>query len=177
MDILDLVGLRSGSVPDNLASLVSGPTGRLDAFSLQEELNSTTDSLEWELIGQDFPSQFGLYTVFNASDYEGSIFSINDRTDVIFDVSVLRVENSSSDVLFITLPGLSVLAVDIPESANFRDTSSFQRLGIRLVHYQLLVIIDCTVVNFVNLERPPLPLSVENSRVEVFSGGATVSVS
>lgn len=176
VDILDLIGLRSGNLPDSVASLVTGPSGQLDAFQFQEELNTSTDRLEWELIGQDFPSQFGLYTVFNASEYEGSIFSVSVGTEVIFDVSLWKLENSSSDALFIILPGLSALTVEIPESVNFRDASSFRRLAIRLAHYQLLVIIDCSVVNFVSLEQPPLPLQVENSRVDAFSGGAIVSV-
>ena len=176
MDILDLVGLRSGDIPDSLVSIVPGPSGLLDAFSFQEELNTTTDDQEWELIGQDFPSQFGLYTVFNASEYEGSIFSVISKTnDVIFDVSLWRSEYKNGDDLVIMLPGLSEFTVEIPASVNFRDQSSFQTLGIRLFHYQLLVIIDCIVVNFVNLEEPPLPLPVEDNRVEVFSGGATVS--
>ena len=170
------MGLRSGSVPANLASLVTGPSGQLDAFRFQDELNTSTGTLEWELIGQDFPSQFGLYTVFNASEYEGSIFSVSFGFEVIFDVSLSKLENSSIDALFITLPGLSMLTIKIPESADFRDSSSFRTLGIRLAHYQLLVIIDCMVVSFVRLEQPPLPLLVENSRVEAFSGGAIVSV-
>lgn len=173
MDILELVGLDEAA--EDAASLVPGPTGRLDAFRLQHELNSSTSDLEWRLIGQDFPSQFGLYAVFNASDYEGSIFSIRDQSGLIFDVSLLRSANNSYNFLSVILPGLGPFVIDIPSSANLADRSSFRRLGLRLFRDQLLLIIDCQVVNFVDLDRPPVPLPVGDTTVEVFEEGAVVS--
>ena len=180
VDILELVGLNrdseGGLSPlSDSASLVPGPTGRLDAFRLRDELNSSTTNLEWQLIGQDFPARFGLYAVFNASDYQGSIFSISDKSGVLFDVSLWRSSNDTYSFLSVTLPGLGPLVIDIPDSANLADPSSFRSLGVRLFHYQLLVIVDCAVVNFVDLERPPSPLPVGDTTVEVFEEGAVVS--
>lgn len=182
VDILDLVGLSVG--PDlgsglplilDSATIVPGPSGQLDAFQLNDELNSTTSDLEWQLIRQDFPSQFGLYTVFNSSNYQGPIFAIRDaQNNLIFEVSLWRSQNNSYNVLSVILPGLDPIAINLPPSANLNDFSTFRSLGLRLFHYQLLVIVDCRVVNFVNLERPPSPLPVGDTRVEVFDEGAVV---
>lgn len=147
----------------------------LDAFALERELNTSTLGPEWQQIAENFSTQFGLYVVFNASDYEGSIITISDGSGFAFDVSLQRSENSTGDVLSVTLPGLSTLRINIPASTNLRDSSSFQSLGVRLSHYQLLVIVDCDVVNFVNLEDPSLPLPVTDGEVRVFGGEAIVS--
>lgn len=157
------------------ASLALGPTGLLDAFSLERQLNTSTFGSEWQIIGADFPSQFGLFTVFNASQYEGSIISVSDDSEFIFDVSLRRSENSSDDSLLVTLPGLDTLTVIIPESANLRDPFSFQSLGIRLSRYQLLVLVNCDVVNFVDLSDSPLPLPVSDGEVRIFDDEAIVS--
>lgn len=147
----------------------------LDAFALERELNTSTLGPEWQQIADNFSTQFGLHVVFNASDYEGSIITVRDGSGFAFDVSLRMSENSTGDVLSVTLPGLSTLRVDIPASANLRDSSSFQNLGVRLNHYQLLVIVDCIVVNFVNLEDPSLPLPVTDGEVRVFGGETIVS--
>ncbi len=181
VDILELVGLSVGpdlgsGLPPLLdsATIVRGPGGRLDAFLLNDDLNSTTSNIEWQLIRRDFPSQFGLYAIFNSTDYQGPIVIIRDGSDnIVFEVSLWRSMNTSYDVLSVTLPGLDPIAVSIPASVNLNDRS-FRNLGLRLFHYQLVVIIDCQVVNFVNLEQPPRPLPVNNTRVEVFDEGAVV---
>ncbi len=175
--MLDFIGLRSGGHQSFLdVSTAPGPTGRLDAFSLERGLNVSTSGREWEFIAHEFPTQFGLYTVFNVSQYEGPILSIGGGSGFMFDVTLRRAENSStfSDYLMVTLPGLSTLRIDIPTSANLRS-SSFQSLGIRLRHYQLLVIVNCTIVNFVNLPQPSQPLPVDDGVVQVFGDEAIVS--
>ncbi len=175
VDILDFVGLKDSNTSSQDALLTVGPSGMLDAFSLERELNTSTVGPEWEQISQDFPTQFGLHTVFNASEYEGSIISISNKSGLIFDVSLSRTENSTGDTLTVTLPGLSSFHIRIPEGANLRD-GSFQSLGIRLVHYQLVVVVDCVVVNFVDLVDPILPLPVTGGEVRVFGDQAIVSV-
>lgn len=176
VDVLEFVGLRSGDLSSLDAMVATGPDGLLDAFFLERELNTSTFGPEWEQIADNFSTQFGFHVVFNASDYEGSIITITDGSGLIFDVSLGMSENSTDDVLAVTLPGLSTLSITIPASANLRDPSSFQSLGVRLNHYQLLVIVDCDVVNFVNLEDPSLPLPVADGDVRVFGGETIVSV-
>lgn len=172
---MDFIGLRSDNFPSEDASLTVGPTGMLDAFMLERQLNTSTAGLEWQLIGADFPDQFGLYTVFNASGYEGSIISVRNGSGFEFDVSLRRDTNSSGDVLLVTLPGLSTLSVGIPESAQLRNNQLFQSLGVRLIHYQLLVLVNCAIVNFVDLPEASLPLPVLDGEVKVFDDEAVVS--
>ena len=176
VDVLDFVGLRGGDLSSLDASVATGPDGLPDAFFLERELNTSTFGPEWQQIADNFSTQFGFHVVFNASDYEGSIITITDGSGLVFDVSLRMLENSTDDVLSVTLPGLSTLSLIIPASANLRDPSTFQSLGVRLNHYQLLVIVDCDVVNFVNLEDPSLPLPVADGDVRVFGGEAIVSV-
>lgn len=135
----------------------------------------STFGLEWELIGAEFTSQFGLYTVFNASEYEGSIISISSESGFMFDVSLRRSKNSTQDYLSVTLPRLKTLRIYIPESVNLRSSSSFQSIGLRLKHYHLLVIVNCTVVNFIDLPQPSQPLPVADGVVQVFGDEAIVS--
>lgn len=175
VDVLDVIGLRSGDLSSHDASLSTGPRGVLDAFTLERELNTSTTDSEWQQIAENFTSQFGLFTVFNTSEYEGSIITISDGSGFAFDISLRRSENSTEDELVVTLPGLSSLRIRIPASANLRDMSSFRSLGVRLSHYQLLVIVDCAIVNFANLEEPSLPLPVSGGEVRVFGGEAMVS--
>ena len=167
--------LRNGDLSSHDASVTTGPTGILDAFSLERELNMSTFGLEWELIGAEFTSQFGLYTVFNASEYEGSIISISSESGFMFDVSLRRSKNSTQDYLSVTLPRLKTLRIYIPESVNLRSSSSFQSIGLRLKHYHLLVIVNCTVVNFIDLPQPSQPLPVADGVVQVFGDEAIVS--
>ena len=171
--MLDFIGLRSGNLSGEDASLTTGPTGMLDAFSLERQLNTSTQGPDWQQISQDFPAQFGLYTTFNTSSYEGSIISVRNGSGFAFDVSLRRDTNSSGDVLVVTLPGLSTLRFSLPERTDGRP---FQSLGLRLRHYQLLVLVDCEVVNFVSLPDPPQPLPVFEGEVRVFNDEAIVSV-
>ena len=178
VDVLDVLGLRSGSLSPHDASLTRGPDGTLDAFALQRQLNLSTLGLEWLQIAENFSMQFGLYSVFNLSDYEGSVLTISDGSGFAFDVSLRMSDNSTGDELVVTLPGLSTLRIGIPASTSLRD--GFQRLGIRLTHYQLQVVVNCEVVNFVNLdfdgENSSFPLPVfDDALVEVFGGAVTVS--
>lgn len=177
VDVLDYIGLRSGNFSSEDASLTTGPTGMLDAFMLERQLNESTTGLEWQVIGEDFPDQFGLYTIFNASDYEGSIISVRNGSAFAFDISLRRDVNSSDDILFVTLPGLETLRITIPASAGLRGSQSFSSLGVRLTCCQLLVLVNCVVVNFVDLPEPYLPLPVFEGEVSVFDDEAVVSKS
>ena len=175
VDVLEFMGLRDGDLSIRDATKATGPSGMMDAFNLQRELNTSTSGAEWNLIGVEFPSQFGLYTVFNASQYEGSILSVSNGSGLIFDVSLRRADDDTNDVLIISLPGLSTIRVNISDSSGLRDSTSFQGIGIRLKHYQLLVIVNCVVVNFINLEDMPQPLPVSDGTVQVFENQAIVS--
>ena len=180
VDILSSAGLSldvAGSdfqLETDLADIVKGPTGKLDSFELKDDLNTTTSDLEWQLIMQNFPSQFGLYIIFDPSNYEGSIFTIHNGSDVFFDVSLFTSVNGSR-VVSVTLPGLGTSFLEIPENVNFLNGSSYRRLGIRLFKYQLLAIVDCEIVSFVNLEQLPDPLPVGTTTVEALEEGAKVS--
>ena len=173
--MLDFVGLRNLNLSSDVASLTTGPSDMLDAYQLERQLNASITGPEWQIIANDFPDQFGLYTVFNASDFEGSIISIRNESGIEFDISLLRDMNSSDDALFVTLPGLSTFIVTIPTSVGLRDRENFQSLGVRLSHYQLVVLVDCELVDFVNLPEPPLPLPVMGAEVTVFDDQAIVS--
>jgi len=123
---------------------------------------------------KDFPSQFGLYVVFDPSNYEGSILTVRNNSDVFFEISLFA-SNDTRSVLLVTLPGLGTNLVEIPEDVDLQNASSYRSLGVRLFNYQLLVIVDCEVVNFLNLERSPDPLPVGTSSVEFLEEGARVS--
>lgn len=177
VDILEFVGLRSGTTlpGDDDISLAVGPTGELDAYRLERELNaSTSDSSEWDMLGVDFPNQFGLYIIFNVSDYEGSIVSVSNDSGLVFDVSLRSSENLTNDVLEVTLPGLDTLEFNLPDGLDLRGSNSFQSVGIRLHHYQLLVIVNCTVVSFLDLPESSQPLPVSEGVVRVFSDETVV---
>ena len=136
----------------------------------------STLGLEWRFIGAEFPSQFGIYIVLNTSQFEGSLLSISSESGFIFDVSLRRSENSTRDFLSISLPGLNTLEINLPDDVDIQDSSSFQRLGIRLRHYQLLVIVNCRVVSFVDLPQTSLPLPVSNGTLRVFENDVIVSI-
>ncbi len=76
------VGLRDGSLTEDGASLIPGPSGATDSFSLTRPLSESTDSTQWQIVGGDSGSSLSLFTIFETSGYSGSLISVGDQLDV-----------------------------------------------------------------------------------------------
>lgn len=172
------MGLRNSNFPDSDAITINSSNNEDDAFFLRRELSGLTVGREWELIGTEFVSEFGLYIVFNSIEYDDSrILSITDEdsVDSSLNVALLKSSDSSNpDNLVITLPGLDPIVIDIPSAT---EDSPFQRIGIRMKEGVLVVSLNCTLVDFVILPggAAPNPLPVANGTVVIFGAEAIVS--
>ena len=175
VDVLRTVGLRDNDLSSDDAVITDGPTGKQDAFILQRKLSASVSDKKWDLIGSDLPSQFGVYTAFNSLNYHGSIFALHIGTDAVLEVSLGEsVTSSEHNSLFILLPGITPVVFDVPFAPS---DAPFQDIGIRLQHSQLVVVVNCTLVDFVTLDRDPDPFLVMNETVvEIFGNGAIVSL-
>lgn len=177
VDILNVVGLRDGNTQEDGATVVPGPTGLMDAFALTRELSAPINGREWELIGMDFDTQFGVYTSFDALNYVGSIISIRNGVLSEFSLSF----NSSGDTatnetrtqtLSITLPRFSFdFDVEIPSQGN----DAFQSIGIALEEGRLIVTVNCTVVDIIPVEFAVGELPSDRASVTIFSDPTIVS--
>ena len=177
VDILKTVGLRDGDIEEDGAFLVPGPNGFLDAFVLTEELSAPTNGREWELIGMDFDTQFGVYTTFDASDYTGSILEINNG---VLSEFVLSLNSSAaaamndSKMLSIRLPNFSFdYDVEIP----LQGENTFQSLGVALEEERLVITVNCSVIDIIPVEFAVGTLPTGGATVNIFSEPTTVSCS
>ena len=174
VDVLNAVGLQDGDIEEAGASLAFGPNGVLDAYALTEELAAPTTEREWELIREDFDTQFGIYLTFDALGYTGSIVSIGDKDLSKFVLSL----NSSAEVideiqlLSILLPNYSLYYdVEIPSQGD----SGFQSIGIALEEQRLVIVVNCTVVDIVPVDFAVGNLPNANADIAIFSEPTTVS--
>ena len=174
VDVLNAVGLRDGNPEEDGASLAFGPSGSLDAFALTQELTAPTTEREWELIGADFDTQFGVYTTFDAVGYTGSIISISDGVLLEFVLSLNSSieEINKTQTLSITLPNFSFdFDVEIPSQGD----GGFQSIGIALEEGRLIVVVNCTVIDIIPVEFAVGSLPSEGANVAIFSEPTTVS--
>ena len=168
VDLLASVGLRDSSS----AELTNGPTDEFDAFQLQRQFTTNIAGLELELIGTQISSQFGIYILFNALQYNGSLISITTANrETVLEVT-LQESNSSTDLntLVVSLNGM-----DFPFDLPIATTESpFQDIGIRLEDSLLVVTLNCTTVDFVVLQSEITPISVTGGTVNILGENAIV---
>lgn len=171
VDVLTAVGLRDGNTEEDGASLVLGPSGLLNAFALTQELSAAMEGREWELIGMDFDTQFGVYVSLDALDYTGTIISISNGVLAEF-VLTLNSSTEDSRTLSITLPNFSFdFDVEIPPQGD----DMFQGIGIALEEERLIITVNCTVVDIIPVEFTVGNLPSEGAAVSIFSEPTTVS--
>ena len=175
VDLLRSVGLRNNNLLTSDAVPTVGPTNALDALILQTDFSAPIGGADWNLIGANLPSEFGIFTIFNSLRYRGLIFSINTSNSTFTPLRI-SLENSTTspelNSLVISLPGLTPLSIDVPTAT---PDSPFQRIGIRLKNSLLVVSLNCTVVGFITLTQAPDPLQVANATLMVFESQAIVS--
>ncbi len=173
VDLLRSVGLREDVISPSDSVVTDGPNNQ-PAFRLERQLSASTSSKEWELIAAQLPTQFGIYASFNALLFEGSILSIVNTTDntVLLDVSYTSVDSTDSDSLEITLPGNSPISFKVPTATA---DAPFHNIGIRLDGSALIVVLNCSLLDFVTLESAVDPFSLTNTIVNVYERQAIVS--
>ena len=174
VDLLRSIGLRDAVISPSDAVVTDGPGNQQDAFRLQRQLSAPTNSREWDLIAAQFPMQFGIYASFNALQYDGSIISLVDAIDdtVLLDVRYSSSGSMGSDSLVITLPGNSPVSIQVPTATA---NSPFHNIGIQLDNSELIVILNCSLLDFVSLESAVDPISLEDGMVNVYESQAVVS--
>ena len=125
---------------------------------------------EWELIGLDFDTQFGVYTTFDTLNYTGSIISISNGVLSEFILSL----NNSGDLLqtlSIRLPNFSFdFEVEIP----LQGDDAFQSFGVALEEGRLIITVNCTVIDIISVESTVGNLPSEGATVTIFSEPTTV---
>lgn len=155
---------------------MAGPTGLPDAFDLTQELSAPINGRIWELVGMDFDTRFGVYTTFDALNYDGTIISIRNGVLSEFSLSL----NSSGDsadeaetqTLIITLPNFSFdFEVEIPS----QDSNAFQSIGVALEEGRLIATVNCTVIDIIPVQFDVGELPMNESTVTIFSDPTTVS--
>ena len=173
VDVLDTVGLRDGNIDEDGAMLVLGPNGLLDAFALMRELSGPMEGREWELIGEDFNTQFGIYAIFDSSNYAGDIISIGNGILTQFSLSLNSSEDAPNEkqTLTIALPNFSFdFEVDIPTQGD----DAFQSIGIALEDERLVITVNCTVADIIPVEFDVGNLPSDDAGITIFTEPTTV---
>ena len=150
------------------AIAANGPRNQPDAFRLQRQLSAPAGGKQWELIAAQLPKQLGIYASFNALLFEGSIVSLINTVDS----SELLSISYTSDSLVITLPGNSPVSFQLPATTT---DSPFHNIGIKLDGPLLIVILNCSILDFSVLESDIASLSLADVVVNVFESQAIVS--
>ena len=165
VDVLETVGVRQSQ--DGVTTAI-GPNGLEDAFALTRMFSGQTIGREWELIGIDFNTQFGVYIAFQAG-YNGSLLEITDGSQTLFYISLIDLGDLTAQ-LTVTLPGLTSVNVNIPTSPD----GMYQFIGIKLQLSRLVIIVNCTVEAIIPLEGAPEQLEATTSSIAIFNQPATV---
>ena len=158
------------------AIVTTGPNNQSDAFILQRQFSAPTSGVEWEQIGTGLRSEFGIYTVFDTTQYTGSIITITNEINsmLLLDITIQPSANSLvQNTLTFTLPGLGqTFEIDIHTASADRP---FQDIGISFRNSILGVLLNCNLSDFKKLPSAPDQLSTDNGRVTIFGDQATVS--
>ena len=173
VDVLDTVGLRDGNIDEDGAMLVLGPNGLLDAFALTRELSGPMEGREWELIGEDFNTQFGIYATFDSSNYAGTIIAIGNGILTQFSVSLNRSDNAPNErqTLTVELPNFSF---DFEVDISTQGDSAFQSIGIALEDERLVITVNCSVTDIIPVEFDVGNLPSDSAGVTIFTEPTTV---
>ena len=173
VDVLDTVGLRDGNIDEDGASLVTGPNGLPDAFALTRGLSGLAEGRQWELIGADFDTQFGIYTTFDSFNYAGTILSIGNGILDQFSLSLNKSTDAPNETqtLTIVLPNFSFdFNVDTPP----QDGGAFQSIGVAMEDGRLVITVNCTVVDIIPVEFDVGNLPSDGVDVTIFSEPTSV---
>ena len=176
VDILESVGLRDGSLMEDGATLAEGPTRDLDAFRLSRPLSAFTNTSEWQILRNNFPSQFAFYAEFDASDfYNGTILSINDGAVGELSVAInSNPQHETTQTVTIQLPQSDPEVVLI---YILGDTEpAYQRIGFTLRSRQLNLYHNCSLFYRTRLDSLPLnKTAFAPSLVTIFGSPTRVS--
>ena len=124
----------------------------------------------------DFDTQFGVYTTFDALNYEGTIISIQNGVLSKFSLTMNSSRGSADEgqtqTLIVTLPNVSFdFEVEIPS----QDRSAFQSIGVALEEGRLIATVNCTVIDIIPIVFDVGELPMNGSTVTIFSNPTTVS--
>ena len=168
VDVLEEVGLRDTNLVEDGASPAIGSDGSMTAFSLTRSLTATASTIEWEIIAANFDTTFSLYTVFEAFAYTGILLSIGNQFR--FSLSTMTNFGLTTHALTIELPGVAEpVHVELPAQAGYRS------IGLRLDLERLTVVVDCSVLDIIQVGDKVTPINITGEEISIFSQPITVS--